>query len=804
MKHLQARFLISEKHSLLLKRENNAYKTIFESNRKGEWKESALIPLITLEENQPVWATELHLNDSENGQINLLLETRKEKNYIISTEIKTSPNFHPWLHFRTTINFEKDYTFNEMGPEVKLDLGLKDYRLENMVSIRQPTRHTPSTDEWKSNDMPATAIWNFKTRLQSFFFMNFSEMEWMSPQTIERFSIYECGIQSDGLIGLVHRIPLKSPVTFSKGTVLNFDFFFLQEFREEHPTQWDLVEDLTKHCFKLVPSYVPFAREGLNWTDFSEGCIDDLMKENLCWVDPKSPKYFAYVMDDSELKRREAIGRSNIFETMTLLSLLPPWILYSQIHQKTEIINHLKLMYKTLEHFIDQESDYFYNNIKFNPNESHEIIKATEYSIGDSWYFFEPILRLGWVIRLAPLLDLGQNYYRTFKNMVKMSTEFVTKHNYEITAFYDPFTQKPLHEVLDKDGEREELLKLSRGKEDIIWKKKAKNFACLGIHLYIVVEAYYLFQEKHYLEEAIKSAKKLASFSPDMLFWEPFEIAYAVSGFTDLTKITNDNTYLEVAKRFLLNELRMFYWYEDNSFNWKGKRSNLGLPMACIGIRYPAVKENVESVLPWLMYLKTAMNIKGIMIPEGILKFLNLVRINTFYFFSDVLPKEFIYPPRRNTPCPYIPFEDLEMLETAPHFSVSQEYVEKGSRTGILGREIYGAGEIIYLYLMFEALAKCNVSDIMILNLDLFDFSLLKEFPPKILNFVLYNPLEESTKCQVVFYTCETEMYKMKLYSLQSAKVAQNLTLSKKELDNGIEFVLDKEEVLNVTLTPIE
>ncbi|MHA2096531.1 MAG: hypothetical protein ACW98F_18070 [Candidatus Hodarchaeales archaeon] len=797
-------YLITKNHSILLKKEKIDFKLLFQSRIDGKWQVSASVPLLTLEDGSSIWANETPVKTIDRSQILFQLKNRRNNEFEIITEIDNKPEYHPWIHFKTTVKFVKDYKFNVNGPEIRIDLVPRIHPSENIISIQQPTRHTPSTDEWKSNDMPATAVWNPESNVRSFFFMDFSTMDWMSPENIERFSIYECGIAASGTLGLIHRIPLKSPITFPKESIIVFDYYFLQEYHEDPPTQWDLMENLIKHCFRLIPGSTSFPKAGLNWTDFSKGCINDLMKEKYCWIDPNFPKYFAYVMDDAERKRREAIGKTNFFETMTLLSLLPPWMLYSSLDHNPVQENHLRLMYKTLNHFVDPNSNFFHNNIYFDPSEGHIIIKATEHSIGDSWYFFEPILRLGWVIRLAPSLGVKQDYIKVFRNMVERSTEFVQKHRYEITAFYDPFSLKPLHEILDEDEHKDELLKNSYGEEDIIWKKKAKNYACLGIHLYIVIEAYYLFQDSRYLEEATKSAKKLATFSPDTLFWEPFEIAYAVSGLAELANITKDNTYLELSKKYLFNELRMFYWYNDNSFDWKGKRSNLGLPMACIGIRYPAVKENVESVLPWLMYLKTALTESKHDLPIGVLKFMNLIRINTFNFFSSVLPKEFIYPPRRNSPCPFIPFEDLEMLETPHHFSSSQEHSEKGTRTGTLGREIYGAGEIIYLYLMFEALAKSANPDVMVLNLDLFDFSLMNIFPPKTLNFIIYNPLVESTDCQISFYTNEQESYEMQVYTLGTSKETRKLSYSPGELNSGINFDLGKEEILNVILTPSE
>ncbi|MFX0208145.1 MAG: hypothetical protein ACFFDT_19320, partial [Candidatus Hodarchaeota archaeon] len=436
-------------------------------------------------------------------------------------------------------------------------------------------------------------------------------------------------MDSDNYLGLIHRIPFSSPITFSKGFQISFDFYLSQEFQEEQPTQWKAVETLVTKCSQLLPSYVQFPRKGLTWTQYADNCISDLMKENFCWIDPKFPKYFAYVMDEAEEIRRKAIGRKNIFETMTLLSVLPPWILYLQINPVETQEEHVIATCRTLEYFIDPSSKFLYNNIRYNPKDNHQIIKPTKLSIGDSWYFFEPILRFGWLIQILPMISDDETYHQTFKIMVDKSIEFIRKHKYEITAFYDPFNFKPLKEALMENSSRKEELMKIWGHQDIIWKQKAKNYACLGIYIYIMVEAFYLYETTKYLEEAKFAAKKLFHFSPDQLFWEPFELAYGVAGLAELGRITGNSEFLFQAKNLLLDELRMFYWYNDNSFGWKNKRNNLGLPMACIGIRYPAMKENVESIYPWLIFIKTALlNGDFQLIPKIILKFLNLIRIN--------------------------------------------------------------------------------------------------------------------------------------------------------------------------------
>jgi hypothetical protein len=53
---------------------------------------------------------------------------------------------------------------------------------------------------------------------------------------------------------------------------------------------------------------------------------------------------------------------------------------------------------------------------------------------------------------------------------------------------------------------------------------------------------------------------------------------------------------------------------------------------------------------------------------------------------------------------PFIPYENLRTLEL-------------GGRAGVVGKEIYGSGEVVWLYLMFEALGKTSDRELMLVNL---------------------------------------------------------------------------------------
>src|SRR5258708_40359662 len=97
----------------------------------------------------------------------------------------------------------------------------------------------------------------------------------------------------------------------------------------------------------------------------------------------------------------------------------------------------------------------------------------------------------------------------------------------------------------------------------------------------------------------------------------------------------------------------------------------------------PAFKEKVEAILPWTGVMK-----RGIVF-EGLLRFMDQQRRNNFYFFEDC------YANREQGSSAFIPFENLGTLELA-------------GMTGNVGKEIYGAGESIWMYLMFEALGQVS------------------------------------------------------------------------------------------------
>ena len=141
---------------------------------------------------------------------------------------------------------------------------------------------------------------------------------------------------------------------------------------------------------------------------------------------------------------------------------------------------------------------------------------------------------------------------------------------------------------------------------------------------------------------------------------------------------------------------------------------------------YPAFKENVEAILPWTGLLK-----RGLII-EPLLRFMDQQRRNNFSFFEKCSQAEV------SNSLPFIPFENLGTLEL-------------GGQTGKVGKEIYGAGECLWMYLMFEGLGQVDDRELMLVSLDLLGTWNAKTFPPSMLNFILFNPTASDREAQLSF-----------------------------------------------------
>jgi hypothetical protein len=267
------------------------------------------------------------------------------------------------------------------------------------------------------------------------------------------------------------------------------------------------------------------------------------------------------------------------------------------------------------------------------------------------------------------------------------------------------------------------------------------NYAVGGLYAWAAILANRLTGEQHYLEEARRAIRVLYTVPADRLFHEPQELAYGALAAADLGM-------QEEAKYLLYEQLRMFYWYSDPSQKSHDIR---GMVQAAASILYPAFKENVEAILPWTGIMK-----RGIVF-EGLLRFMDQQRRNNFYFFQDCVGN------RKRGPAAFIPFENLGTLEL-------------GGMTGNVGKEIYGAGESLWMYLMFEALGRVSDRELMLVNLDLLDAAHAKEFPSQELNFILYNPTAVTRSATIAIPAARQRTVRM---SVNGKTISETLQVSR-------------------------
>jgi uncharacterized protein (DUF1810 family) len=264
------------------------------------------------------------------------------------------------------------------------------------------------------------------------------------------------------------------------------------------------------------------------------------------------------------------------------------------------------------------------------------------------------------------------------------------------------------------------------------------NYAVGGLYAWAAILANKLTGDQQYLEEARRAIHVLYTVPPERLFHEPQELAYGALAATELGME-------QEAKYLLYQQLRMFYWYSDPSQKSHDIR---GMVQAAASILYPAFKENVEAILPWTGVMK-----RGIVF-EGLLRFMDQQRRNNFYFFEDCSAN------RKRGSSAFIPFENLGTLEL-------------GGMTGNVGKEIYGAGESIWMYLMFEALGQVSDRELMLLNLDLLDAALAKEFPPRQLNFILYNPTAVTRSATIAISVASQRSVRLSVNGKTSSETVQ-------------------------------
>ncbi len=436
------------------------------------------------------------------------------------------------------------------------------------------------------------------------------------------------------------------------------------------------------------------------------------MKEYYCWINLNGiTGYRAYVAETCfEFGGKKATV--DALEYITQTDVIWPWLLYLRIKPNRENEEHIKRVMNHLPAWHDPKRHVIHNGFdgKFSENGT----KVAPEKIGDSWYFFENgLIKTAWIAYLTE----DQKLQEIFLDACMAAIKYAHNVAYDFPVFYYsdtlvPFTEKGL----------------------------SFEYGAAGLYSYAMILAHKFTAEKEYLRESENALRKMHRHDVNSLCYEPQFFSFAALAAHNLYRLLHEETYLRYTRDFLNAELKMMYWYDDKTERAMSNYNTKGLFRACPP--YPAYKENIEAVVPWTtIFAQYLPN-------DAFLKVLNLARTNNFHHFSLCLPTS-IQPPS-DSPCKYIPYENLHMLED-------------DWPPGWIGKEIYGAGETLWMYLMFEALGYTSDWDILTLNTDLLDLDRIKQFPHFEKRFILYNPKETRKKFDFQVKALSPSFYKLVL-----------------------------------------
>lgn len=464
----------------------------------------------------------------------------------------------------------------------------------------------------------------------------------------------------------------------------------------------DLIEN-RRLAIRTLPTYTDFLENATTWEDYANKAFNDLLVYNSSWTYAEDNQdnitgFRPYVSGTDGYGGKDKVR--NITELMAGMDVLWPMYRYLQLHPNSTRETMVNV-------FIQELPKYFSSTVNQSTNRPGE-------TMHDTWYFMEnSVLKYGHLYLISNITELKMPYWGSLFSGLQVAKNF----DYLLPQFIKLHLEK---------------------KHDYY---QANNPA-FGLLAYSLIHAFELSNDTNFLKEAEYGLLKMRSIEPYKLIYEPQELAAAVAAaallikYADLLQTDTDFSYL--AQDFFYAQQQLLY-YDNGKINlphffilkehaW---RDGLNVPYynwnEKSGINAPAFKESVESVMFWVDYLKNIYFDQSFSAEEP-LKILNLNRIKTFNFFSPNIPdtEEHEWGP---TTLQYIPYEDIDW-----------NYLKPGQN----GKEIYGAGETLWNYLMFEALGISSDRNALILNLNMFE----KNYPVAVENrsYIIWNPYEIEKK----------------------------------------------------------
>lgn len=415
----------------------------------------------------------------------------------------------------------------------------------------------------------------------------------------------------------------------------------------------------------------------VTWESVAAGTVSDLLDADQVQVTVRTGG------DDDVLGLRAYVrdaihiyDHPGHFELMTVADIVPPLLLYLRLHPDDEA-NHLAArLRETLLRFGRPEAGYITNR--------HPTRRVEE--VTDTWYLFlNGLVKVPWVAIIEADDALGRMALAGMGGAERLAD--ATSDRLPLFAGFGT----------------------EQGPRAI---GAASNASVAGLLAYAALVSGELGGEGG-PALARRLLLALRREPVGLAFHEPLQLGFAAAAAARLAD-EGDALMAPLAEEFVRGQLRMLYWDEDLDATRSGYAVR-GMFEACASLLYPAFKENVEAILPWTELLRS-----GRGPTELLLKVMNLIRIHSLAFFDPLLPRP------QGSAAPWIPYENLGTTELPG--------------TGSIGKEVYGAGEGIWSYLLFEALGRSDDPEVLVVYTDLLQPPALRGFPAADRRFIAYNP----------------------------------------------------------------
>ncbi|MGE5594024.1 MAG: hypothetical protein ACM3X3_10155 [Betaproteobacteria bacterium] len=645
----------------------------------------------------------------------------EEVRYPFDAQVFVTPG-DLWIHVSVVVHLEKPLIlqhFPSVEPEIVL--WMSEYATMNerqnhewrRVVISNPTRNCTGM---RGNDCPAVYCYDPVRCAEVVLYYDMTAMTWMSRDNLARFEDYLCSSKLGGphkeRFGVGLFADHYHGRLFPAGDHV-FRYSIYQRHRRDIPSQWDALATLVDSASFLLASDAENS-EGLDgkrstradrstqkhaqggtrasagsWTEMASAALNELMHDPACQTEVEGVwGHPAYVRSSSrqwtEPKSFELMTQADVlWPVLHYVRAIPNWADANGAGKPVaaaDLSGYLDRLVATLPHFFREDIGFISNN--------HPHGRGQEKV--DTWYFFENgLIKWPWIARLLEKWPVTGNprhpaglapsaaadtsvLLGMFLEALEGARRYARNVRYIFPLFYDPATGSPVD--------------------------SGTNYSAAGLYAYGAILGFRVSGREEYLSEASEALLTMTRLPLDLLYHEPQQFAYGALAAAELASLLDDPSLRRISRDLIRAQMRMLYWYDD-VVRSRGAYHTRGLFQACASILYPAFKENVESILPWLPLLE-----RGDFNP-ALLRILDLQRRNNLYYLDPFLPES----ERTGASCPHIPYENIGMLELP-------------DSTGYVGKEIYGTGEVLWLYLMFEAFAKASDPSIDAIFLDLLDW----------------------------------------------------------------------------------